>query len=90
MGLLREKHLNEAERWLNVDVPGHKLKVSKLPVHMRNTEEFGVREQPGTIGNHTDLILAEAGYSAAEIAAFKAEKVVAATGNMLTDLPSDS
>jgi len=58
-------------------------------VHMSQTEEFNVRQPPSVIGSDTDRILAEAGYSAAEIAAFKAEKVVAATDRMLTDLPSD-
>jgi crotonobetainyl-CoA:carnitine CoA-transferase CaiB-like acyl-CoA transferase len=89
LGLVSEQHLNEANRWLGLDVAGHKLKVSKLPVAMSETEEFAVREQPGTIGNHTDRILAEAGYTAAEIEAFKAAKVVAATNTMLTDLPSE-
>ena len=89
MGLVSEKHLNEAKRWLKLDVAGHQLKVSKLPVSMSETEDFEVREQPGTIGNHTDLILAEIGYSAAEIEVFKAEKVGAATDRMLTDLPTE-
>ena len=84
---MSEKHLNEGKRWLDLDVAGHKLKVSKLPVSMRETQEFAVREQPGTIGSHTDRILAEVGYSPAEIEALKAEKVVARTETMFTDLP---
>jgi crotonobetainyl-CoA:carnitine CoA-transferase CaiB-like acyl-CoA transferase len=87
LGLVSEKHLNEGKRWLDLDVAGHKLKVSKLPVSMSETVEFEVREQPGTIGNHTDRILAEVGYSPAEIEALKAEKVVARTETMFTDLP---
>ncbi len=87
MGLVTEKHLNEGKRWLDLDVAGHKLKVSKLPIAMSETEEFAVREQPGTIGGHTDRILAEIGYSPAEIEALKAEKVVARTETMFTDLP---
>ncbi|MCC7082790.1 MAG: CoA transferase [Burkholderiales bacterium] len=90
MTLLSEQHLNEARRWLGLDVAGHKLKVPKLPIAMSQTQEFEVRDPPGTIGNHTDSILAEAGYSAAEIEALKAEKVVAATARMLTDLPGES
>jgi crotonobetainyl-CoA:carnitine CoA-transferase CaiB-like acyl-CoA transferase len=89
LSLVSEQHLNEADRWLKLDVDGQKLKVSKLPVALRETQEFEVREQPGTIGNHTDRILAEIGYSAAEIEAFKAEKVVASTATMLTDLPGE-
>lgn len=89
LGLVSEKHLNEGKRWLDLDVAGHTLKVSKLPIAMSETAEFEVREQPGTIGNHTDRILAEAGYSAAEIEAFKAQNIVAATDRMLTDLPSE-
>jgi crotonobetainyl-CoA:carnitine CoA-transferase CaiB-like acyl-CoA transferase len=89
LGLVSERHLNEAERWLKLDVAGHGLKVSKLPVSMSETQDFAVRAQPGTIGNHTDLILAEIGYSAAEIAAFKDAKVVATTDRMFTDLPTE-
>ena len=89
MGLVSERHLNEGKRWLDLDVAGHKLKVSKLPISMSETEDFGVRMQPGTIGYNTDQILAEAGYSAAEIAAFKAENVVASTDRMFTDLPTE-
>jgi crotonobetainyl-CoA:carnitine CoA-transferase CaiB-like acyl-CoA transferase len=89
MGLLSEQHLNAGQRWLELDVAGHNLKVSKLPVHMSETEEFDVRQLPGTIGSDTDRILADVGYSAAEIAAFKAEKIVAATDRMFTDLPAE-
>jgi len=89
LGLVSEQHLNEGNRWLNLDVAGHKLKVSKLPISMSETQDFEVREPPGTIGNHTDRILAEIGYSAAEIEAFKAEKVVATTATMFTDLPTE-
>jgi len=89
MGLVSERHLNEGKRWLDLDVAGHKLKVSKLPISMSETEDFGVRMQPGTIGNNTDQILAEAGYSADEIAAFKAENIVASTDRMFTDLPTE-
>jgi crotonobetainyl-CoA:carnitine CoA-transferase CaiB-like acyl-CoA transferase len=89
MGLVSEQHLNEAKRWLNLEAAGHKLKVSKLPIHLQETQDFQVRQPPSTIGHDTDEILAEAGYSAAEIAAFKAEKVVAATDRMFTDLPKE-
>jgi crotonobetainyl-CoA:carnitine CoA-transferase CaiB-like acyl-CoA transferase len=89
MGLVSEQHLNEAKRWLNLEAAGHKLKVSKLPIHLQETQEFEVRQAPSPSGHDTDEILAEAGYSAAEIAAFKAEKVVAATDRMFTDLPKE-
>lgn len=88
-GLLRDPQMNQGNRWLDLDVDGRKLKVSKIPVHMAGTEEFGVRQQPSTIGNDTDAILGEAGFTAEEIAAFKAQKVVAATKTLFTDLPTD-
>jgi crotonobetainyl-CoA:carnitine CoA-transferase CaiB-like acyl-CoA transferase len=88
-GLLGEKHLNEAHRWLSLRVPGLDLKVPKLPIDLRNTEDFAVRRQPANIGEHTDVILAELGYTVADIERLKAENVVVRSQRMLTDLPSD-
>lgn len=87
-GLLDEKHLNEADRWMRLAVPGHDLKVPKLPIELRSTEDFGVRHQPAALGEHTDAILAELGYSAADIERLKADKVVLRSDRMLTDLPA--
>jgi crotonobetainyl-CoA:carnitine CoA-transferase CaiB-like acyl-CoA transferase len=87
-GLLSERHLREAQRWLDVHVPGHDLKVPKLPIALRQTEDFSVRHQPSGIGEHTDAILADLGYSSAEIEKLKADKVVLRSQRMLTDLPA--
>jgi len=87
-GLLSEKHLNEAERWLLLRVPGHDLKVPKLPIDLQRTDAFDVRHQPANLGEHTDAILAELGYAPAEIERLKAEKVVLRSDRMLTDLPA--
>ncbi len=88
-GLLKDPQMNQGNRWLDLDVDGRKLKVSKIPVHMAGTEEFEVRQQPSTIGSDTDSILGEAGFTPAEIAAFKSDKVVASTTTLFTDLPTD-
>jgi len=87
-GLLDEKHLNEADRWLALRVPGLDLKVPKLPIDLRQSEKFGVRHQPAALGEHTDAILAELGYAPADIERLKAERVVLRSDRMLTDLPA--
>jgi len=89
LGLLKDPQMVGGNRWLDLDVDGRALKVSKIPVHMAETEDFAVREQPSTIGNHTDAILADAGYTPEEIAAFKAAGAVKSTQTMFTDLPTD-
>jgi crotonobetainyl-CoA:carnitine CoA-transferase CaiB-like acyl-CoA transferase len=84
LGLVEEKHMNEANRWLRVNVPGHSFKVPKLPIQLAGTHDFEVREQPAGLGHHTDAILADLGYDAAEIEALKADKVVVTSDRMLT------
>ena len=45
--------------------------------------QFETREQAGTLGAHTDSILADLGYSAADIEALKSQKVVLRSNRML-------
>jgi len=88
LDLVDEKHLNEGRRWLNVRVPGGEYKVPKLPIEMGRSEAFDVRQQPNSLGEHTDVILEELGYTAAEIAVLKEEKIVLRSKRMLnTDDP---
>lgn len=83
MDLIEERQMNEGKRWLHLNVPGHKVKVPKLPFSMGGTEDFEVRHDPGALGAHTDSILAELGYTAADIASLKSEKVVLRSERML-------
>lgn len=83
LDLVSEKHLNEANRWLPLKIPGHDLKVPKLPLEMGRTKPFEVREQPACLGEHTDSILTELGYSSADIEALKTEKIVLHSNRML-------
>ncbi len=83
MDLINEKQLNEGGRWLALKIPGHAVKVPKLPLYMGETEEFELRRQPACLGEHTEAILEELGYSAIEIETLKADKVVRHANRML-------
>ncbi|HET7159821.1 MAG TPA: CoA transferase, partial [Burkholderiales bacterium] len=89
LDIVDEKHLNEAGRWLPLKVGDKQFKAPKLPVSMSQSEDFVVRHQAACLGEHTEAILAEIGYTAAEIAALKADKVVLRSNKML-DIDSAS
>jgi crotonobetainyl-CoA:carnitine CoA-transferase CaiB-like acyl-CoA transferase len=81
--LVDDAHLNQRGHYLQVSPQGTPYKVLKPPFSMENTVDFSVRHQPATLGAHTDDILTELGYTAAQIAALKAEGVVDKTDAML-------
>jgi crotonobetainyl-CoA:carnitine CoA-transferase CaiB-like acyl-CoA transferase len=83
MDLITEKHLAGSDQWLKLKAGDRELKVPKLPFQMQGTEAFSVREQPAALGEHTDVILGELGYSAADIAKLKTEHVVLRSDQML-------
>ena len=83
MDLIEERQMNEGNRWLHLNVPGHKVKVPKLPFSMGTTEDFQVRHDPGALGANTDSILAQLGYSAADIESLKSDKIVLRSERML-------
>jgi crotonobetainyl-CoA:carnitine CoA-transferase CaiB-like acyl-CoA transferase len=82
MTLLQDTHLTEGRRWLNVEGAGHHLRVPKMPISMRGVE-FAVRTQPPSLGQHTDRVLSELGYSAADIAALKSADIALSSKRML-------
>lgn len=83
LDLINEKQMNEGNRWMNLKVGDKQLKLPKLPISMGQTNDFEVREQPGTLGANTDAILATLGYSAADIRQLKTEAVVLKSEQML-------
>jgi crotonobetainyl-CoA:carnitine CoA-transferase CaiB-like acyl-CoA transferase len=89
LDLVNEKHLTEGGYWMKLKVGDKEFRLPKLPISMGRTAEFAVREQPGTLGAHTDSILATLGYSAEQIAALKADKIVLRSDRMLNTDPSD-
>ena len=76
LDLIDERQMNEGKRWMNLTVGGKPLKAPKLPIAFGRTDDFEVRENPGSLGAHTDSILASLGYSADDIQKLKAEKIV--------------
>jgi crotonobetainyl-CoA:carnitine CoA-transferase CaiB-like acyl-CoA transferase len=83
LDILKDRQMNEGKRWLPLKIGDKEFKVPKLPISMARTREFETREQAGTLGAHTDSILAELGYSAADIEALKSQKVVLRSDRML-------
>jgi crotonobetainyl-CoA:carnitine CoA-transferase CaiB-like acyl-CoA transferase len=83
LDLINEKHMNEGHRWLNLKVGDKRFKLPKLPIAMGRTADFEIREQPGTLGEHTDSILMALGYSVQEIQQLKSEQVVLRSDRML-------
>ncbi len=83
LDIVKDKHMNEAGRWMQLTVGSQKLKVPKLPFSMGGTQDFAAIKQPASLGEHTDTILAAIGYTPLEVAALKAEKVVLRSNQML-------
>lgn len=83
LDLVNEKQMNEGHRWLNLKVGDKEFKLPKLPIAFGQTDDFEVREQPGTLGADTDAILAALGYSEADIQKLKSEEVVLRSAQML-------
>jgi crotonobetainyl-CoA:carnitine CoA-transferase CaiB-like acyl-CoA transferase len=90
LDLVNEKHMDEGDHWMRLKVGDKNFKLPKLPISMGRTTEFAVREQPGTLGEHTDSILATLGYSASDIEGLKSEKVVLRSDRMLNTDPGDA
>src|SRR3954462_10523172 len=76
LDLVNEHHMTEGGYWMNLKVGAKPFRVPRIPIAMERTAQFTVRENPGTLGAHTDAILANLGYSLQQIDALKAEKIV--------------
>lgn len=75
--LFDEPHLQEGGYWFTVDVPSYSgLKMPTLPITLHETEPVTVRLGPPQLGEHTDAVLKELGYSTEEIETLKQRKVV--------------
>ena len=93
LDLLEDPQLNSGGKLLEIQTAsGDELKVPAVPV---SSDSFGlgVRHQPPALGGHTRELLAELGYSAAEIEELAASGVVAMDGPTLIgakDEPPDA
>ena len=73
---LEDPHVKSGDFFAEVDFPGvGKAKVAATPVKLHGTPGT-VRKRPPTLGEHTDEVLRELGFSAMEIAALKKEGAV--------------
>jgi crotonobetainyl-CoA:carnitine CoA-transferase CaiB-like acyl-CoA transferase len=73
---LRDPHVTEGDFFQEIDFPGiGKAPVAATPVKLHATPGE-IRMRPPVLGEHTDLVLQELGYSPAEIAALKQEGAV--------------
>lgn len=83
LSILGDKHMGEADRWMQLKVGDKAFKVPKMPFSMSGTQDFEAQKQPAFLGEHTDAILASLGYTQSDIDALKAEKVVLRSKQML-------
>jgi len=81
--IANDPHLNTRGHFMEVNPQGKPYKVPKPPFSMNQTVDFSVRAQPASIGAHTNEILADLGYTPAQIEALKQEGAVAHTDRML-------
>ncbi|MBI4205788.1 MAG: CoA transferase [Betaproteobacteria bacterium] len=80
--LFDDPHLNHDGRMLDVLLPtGKRAKLPGIPLDMGGRKPR-VRQQPPAMGNGTRSVLAEAGYSAAQIDELVAQRVVIAADAM--------
>jgi crotonobetainyl-CoA:carnitine CoA-transferase CaiB-like acyl-CoA transferase len=81
--LVDEPHLNAGHHLLRVDLADHRsFKQPALPLEFGDSQ-YTVRRAPPALGEHTDRILYDLGYSEAEIATLKAKRVVVCSDRML-------
>lgn len=81
--LVNDPHLNGREQWMPLDVPGYAgLKVPSLPMAI-GEHRYEVRLQPPALGEHTDTILAELGYSSAQIEELKSNRAALQSDRLL-------
>ena len=77
--LFDDRHLNESGRLLDVLLPTGKMaKIPGIPLDMGGRKPT-VRHQPPQMGEHTRVVLAEAGYTTTQISELVNNKVVIAT-----------
>ena len=87
--LFDDPHLNQGNRMLDILLPtGKRAKLPGLPLDM-DGRKSRVRHQPPEMGAHTRAVLAEAGYTAAQINELVQHRVVIAADAAVPQTRSD-
>jgi formyl-CoA transferase len=75
--IYRDPHVRARGMLVEVEQPGidRKVTIAGTPIHMLGTPG-GVKRRSPLLGEHTDEVLAEFGFSREDIDALKADKVV--------------
>lgn len=74
---LQDPHVNAAGFLKHVDYPGTEMPAPLVDLHVRLSDTpGGIRHRAPKLGEHTDRILGELGYSSDQIAGFREKRVV--------------